>query len=272
MQRMPDTNYQHLLTDTTPEGVRVITLNRPEKLNAVNRVLEDELPAAVDSASNDEAVRCVLITGAGRGFCAGLELDPKNIGRITRPETRDEKLDDLAWVGRWALSLTRCKVPVIAAVNGPAAGAGMALTLAADIRLVSDAAVMTCGYARIGLSPDAGVTYFLPRLIGMARATEMILTARDITAEEAVACGLAAARYPADAFAASALAYATRIAQGPTIGLILTKRLLQQSYSHDLETQLRAELTAIKQCFATEDSPEAIQAFREKRKPVFKGR
>jgi 2-(1,2-epoxy-1,2-dihydrophenyl)acetyl-CoA isomerase len=264
--------YQHLRTETTPEGVRVITLNRPEKLNAVNHVLEDELPAAVHDASTDEAVRCVLITGAGRGFCAGLELDPKNIGRITRPETREQKLDDLAWVGRWALALTQCQVPVVAAVNGPAAGAGMALALAADIRLVSEAAVMTCGYARIGLSPDAGVTYFLPRLVGMARATEMILTARDIGAEEAVTCGLAAAKYPAAEFAASALAYATRIAQGPTIGLILSKRLLQQSYANSLETQLRAELTAIKQCFLTDDSPEAIQAFREKRKPAFQGK
>ncbi len=266
------TEYQHLLTETTPDGVRIITLNRPEKLNAVNRVLEDELPAAINGASEDESVRCVLLTGAGRGFCAGLELDPKNIGRLTRPETRAEKLDDLAWVGRWALALTGCKVPVIAAVNGPAAGAGMALSLAADIRLISDAAVMTCGYARIALSPDAGVTYFLPRLVGMARATEMILTARDITAAEAVSTGLAAAMYPAADFAASARAYATKIAQGPTIALILTKRLLQQSFANGLETQLRAELGAIKQCFATSDSPEAIQAFREKRKPAFQGK
>jgi 2-(1,2-epoxy-1,2-dihydrophenyl)acetyl-CoA isomerase len=264
--------YQHLLTETSPEGVRVITLNRPEKLNAVNRVLEDELPAAVNEASGDETVRCVMITGAGRGFCAGLELDPKNIGRIAKPESRADKLDDLAWVGRWALALTQCQVPVIAAVNGPAAGAGMALSLAADIRLVSEAAVMTCGYARIGLSPDAGATYFLPRLVGLSRATEMILTARDIFADEAVACGLAAAKYPAADFAVSARAYATKIAQGPTLGLILTKRLLLQSFTNGLETQLRAELTAIKQCFATDDSPEAIQAFREKRKPVFQGK
>ena len=131
---------------------------------------------------------------------------------------------------------------------------------------------MTCGYARIGLSPDAGVTYFLPRLVGMSRATEMILTARDITADEAVGCGLAAAKYSASEFATSALAYAKRIAAGPTVGLILSKRLLQQTYANGLETQLRAELTAIKQCFATDDVPEAVQAFREKRRPVFQGK
>ena len=97
--------YQHLQTETV-DGLHVITLNRPEKLNAVNRVLEDELPAAANAASADESVRCVMITGAGRGFCAGLELDPKNIGRILKGESRADKLDDLAWVGRWALAIS----------------------------------------------------------------------------------------------------------------------------------------------------------------------
>ena len=263
--------YQHLRIETTAEGVRIVTLNRPEKLNAVNAVLENELPLAITEASADSDVRCVLLTGAGRGFCAGLELDPANIGRARDPKTRAEKLDDLGWVGRWALSLTGCEVPVIAAINGPAAGAGFALALAADIRVISEAAVVTCGYARIGLSPDAGMSYFLPRLVGMGRATEMILTARDIGSEEAVASGIASARYPAADFAASALAYATRLAQGPTCALALTKRLLLQSYDRDLKSQLRDEYSFIKKCFATEDVGNAIQAFREKRKPVFQG-
>ena len=264
--------FQHLLISTTPEGVRVITLNRPEKLNAVNPALAGELPRAFAEASNDEEVRCVLITGAGRGFCAGLELDPKNISSLNKPETRSEKIDDMAWVGRWALAVTGCHVPVIAAVNGAAAGAGFGLTLAADIRVVSDTAIMTCGYARRGLSPDAGVTYFLPRLVGMGRATELILTARDIPAEEAHRIGLAAAVFPADSFAANALEYATRVAQGPTLGLIGTKRLLRQTFDYDLPGQLRAEITEIRRCFQTGDVAEAMQSFREKRKPVFKGK
>ena len=150
--------YQHLLIENTPDGVRIVTLNRPEKLNSVNAVLEDELPRAIHEASADGSVRCVLLTGAGRGFCAGLELTPDNIGRIRNAETRGAKLDDLGWVGRWALALAGCEAPIVAAINGPAAGAGVALALAADIRVVSDAATMTCGYARIGLSPDAGMS------------------------------------------------------------------------------------------------------------------
>ena len=146
------------------------------------------------------------------------------------------------------------------------------MSLAADIRIVSEAAVMTCGYARIGVSPDAGLSYFLPRLVGIGRATEMILTARDIGAEEAVASGLAAAKFPAADFAESAIAYASKIAAGPTVGLIMSKRLLGQTFLNPLEVQLRAECAAIKQCFATEDSAEAIQAFRDKRKPAYKGK
>lgn len=264
--------YQHLLIETTPEGVRIVTLNRPEKLNAVNAVLEDELPAAINEASVDGSVRCVLLTGAGRGFCAGLELSPDNIGRVRVASGREGTLDDLGWVGRWALALAECHVPVIAAINGPAAGAGFALALAADIRVVSEAATVTAGYARIGLSPDAGMSYFLPRLVGIGRATEMLLTARDIGAEEAVTSGIAAARFPAADFAASALAYATRIAQGPTCALALTKRLLLQTFDRDLKSQLRDEYASIKQCFSTADVPNAIQAFREKRKPVFEGK
>lgn len=264
--------YQHLQIETTPEGVRIVTLNRPEKLNAVNAVLEDELPAAINEASADGSVRCVLLTGAGRGFCAGLELTPDNIGRIRAAETRAAKLDDLGWVGRWALALAQCEVPIVAAINGPAAGAGFALALAADIRVVSEAATMTAGYARIGLSPDAGMSYFLPRLVGLGRATEMLLTARDISADEAVSSGIAAAKFPAAEFAASALGYATRIARGPTCALAMTKRLLLQTFDRDLKSQLRDEYASIKQCFHTADVPNAIQAFREKRKPVFEGK
>ena len=260
------------MIENTLEGVRIVTLNRPEKLNAVNAVLEDELPQAIHEASADGSVRCVLLTGAGRGFCAGLELTPDNIGRIRKADTRSQKLDDLGWVGRWALALAGCEAPIVAAINGPAAGAGFALALAADIRVVSEAATMTCGYARIGLSPDAGMSYFLPRLVGLGRATEMLLTARDIGAEEAVTSGIAAARYPAADFAVSALIYAKRIAQGPTCALALTKRLLLQTFDRHLNSQLRDEYASIKRCFATEDVPNAIQAFREKRKPVFEGK
>jgi 2-(1,2-epoxy-1,2-dihydrophenyl)acetyl-CoA isomerase len=265
-------SFEHLMIHTTAEGVRVITLNRPEKLNAVNRTLAREFPIAVRQAGEDDAVRCVLITGAGRGFCAGLELDPSQIASLTEGKSRTEQIDDLEWVGRWVLSLRACPVPVVAAINGPAAGAGFAMTLAADVRIMNDAAIMTPGYARIGVSPDAGMTWLLPRIVGSARAMELILWARDIKAEEAVRIGLVASALPAESFVEDALAYATRLAQGPTLAYIHTKRLLLQSFDVDLTTQLKAELTLIKRCFATEDSREAIRAFGEKRKPVFQGK
>ena len=142
-----------ILTSTSPTGVHTITLNRPERLNAVDPALAAELPLAVDAAAKQDAIRVVVITGAGRGFCSGLDLsDAAETARhVARRKTRPN-----AWVGRWILALLHCEKPVIAAVNGPAAGAGFGLALAADIRLVATSARMTAGYVRRALSPDAG--------------------------------------------------------------------------------------------------------------------
>jgi 2-(1,2-epoxy-1,2-dihydrophenyl)acetyl-CoA isomerase len=266
--------FERLLVTTTGNGVRTITLNRPEKLNAVDLKLADELPLALEAASNEDAVRVVVITGAGRGFCAGLELSLENIqaSRERRNRSRGDAYDDLGWVGRWALAMTGCDKPVIAAVNGPAIGAGFGLTLAADIRLMSETAVLSTGYMRMGLCPDAGVSYFLPRLIGGSRASELILSARDIKADEAERIGLVSAVLPAENFVEQVAAYAQRIAAGPPIGLMMAKRLLVNSLDTDLLTQLRRELNSIHQCFLTEDVAEAMRAFAEKRPAVFKGR
>lgn len=267
-------NYEHLLIEMTVDGVCTITLNRPEKLNAVNMRLADELPAAIDEASRDDAVRVVVIIGAGRGFCAGLELAPANLQAMmeSRQKSRHERLDDLHWIGRWVLSVVNCDKPVVAAINGPAVGAGFGLTLAADIRLVSEAATMSAGYARIGLSPDAGVSYFLPRLVGTSRANELILTARDIRADEAERIGLASRIFPAEGFADDVAVYAKQLAAGPPVALTITKRLLRDSTDADLLTQLRRELSGIQQCFTTADVAEAMQAFGEKRRPTFSGK
>ncbi len=266
--------YTYLLVETNTAGVRTITLNRPEKLNAVNIGLAEELPRAIEAASRDDGVRVLVITGAGRGFCAGLDLDPANIAQeqAVQRSSRAARLDDLGWVGRQAMSLVNCDKPVVAAINGPAAGAGLGLALGADIRVVSAAATLTTGYLRRGLSPDAGVSYFLPRLIGLSRATDLIMTARDITAEEAERIGLVSRILPAEGFGEAVAKLAGQLAAGPPLALTLTKRLLAASSETSLPAQLKAELASIYQCFQTEDVAEAMRAYMEKRLPTFKGR
>lgn len=264
---MSETSYEHLRVETS-DGVRTITLDRPDRLNAVNVTLSRELPHAVLDASHDDDVRVVVITGNGRAFCAGLDLADE---AARRANTRAERLDPMRWVGRWVLAVTQCDKPVIAAVNGPAAGAGFGLALACDIRLAHASATFTAGYIRRGLSPDAGLTWFLPRLIGMSRAMDIVFTGRDVSATEALDIGLVTTTFDGQSFAAGVAQYAARLAAGPPIALALTKRLLIDSASSSLESQLRHELLHIKTCFGTEDVREAILAFAEKRNPVFKG-
>ena len=261
-------DYAHLLVDTSAEGVRTLTLDRPEKLNAVNGALASSLSSAVADAAAEDAVRVVIITGSGRAFCAGLDLsEPPALPSSTRVE----RLDPFAWVGTWVRSVVHCEKPVIAAVNGAAAGAGFGLALACDLRIVAASTRMTAGYVRRGLSPDAGVSYFLPRHVGLARASDILLTGRDVDAEEAARIGLATEVVADDAFVERVRAYAAQLATGAPIAHALTKRLLVRSLDTELDAALRDELVSIKQCFATRDVAEAITAFREKRRPVFRG-
>jgi 2-(1,2-epoxy-1,2-dihydrophenyl)acetyl-CoA isomerase len=261
-------DYPHLQIATTPEGVRTLTLDRPDRLNAVNGALAASLADAVRDAGREDAVRVLVITGAGRAFCSGLDLSaPPELPTATRVE----RLDPYAWVGSWVLSVIACEKPVIAAVNGPAAGAGFGLALACDLRLVAASAKMTAGYVRRGLSPDAGVSWFLPRHIGLARASDILLTGRDVDAGEAERIGLATQVLPDAEFAAGVAAYAARLAAGAPIAHALTKRLLVATFDTPLHAALREELANIKTCFVSKDVGEAMTAFREKRVPVFKG-
>ena len=263
---MPD--YPHLLVETTTDGVRTITLDRPDKLNAVNGALAASFSAAVADAAAADAVRVVVVTGAVRAFCAGLDLsEPPTLPSSTRVE----RLDPYAWVGTWVRAILGCEKPVIAAVNGPAAGAGFGLALACDVRIVAASARMTAGYVRRGLSPDAGVSWLLPRHVGLARASEILLTGRDIDAAEAERIGLAALVVADASFAQSVQERASQLAAGPPIAQALTKRLLVRSLDTPLDVALRDELVCIKQCFTTADVGEAIAAFREKRAPTFRG-
>ena len=264
---MPE--YQHLLVETTADGVHTIKLNRPDRLNAVNMMLAQELPMAVDAAALDDAARCVVITGAGRGFCVGLDLSE---GPRIDTSTLAARLDPNLWVGRWVQSVARCEKPVIAAVNGPAAGAGFGLALACDIRIITQSAKCTAGYIRRGLSTDAGVSWWLPRLVGYTRAMDIILTGRDVDSDEAMRIGLATQTVADEKFAQTVLAFATQLAAGPPVALALSKRLMMESSSATMDAQLHNEVVHIKTCFATNDVQDAIVAFREKRAPRFTGR
>jgi len=260
-------SFMHLQVETSSAGVRTITLDRPERLNAVNPVLATTFPQAMREAAHDDAVRVVVVTGAGRAFCAGLDLSAPAVPGASRAE----QLDPYYWVGAWVHAVTQCEKPVIAALNGVAAGAGFGLALACDLRVMSAEATLTAGYVRRGLSPDAGVSWFLPRLIGQARAGDIIFTGRDVSASEAEGMGLVSAVWAADAFASRVAAYAAQLAGGPPIAFALTKRLLLASADATLDQQLREELTHIKRCFVTADVREAMAAFKEKRAPVFRG-
>jgi 2-(1,2-epoxy-1,2-dihydrophenyl)acetyl-CoA isomerase len=261
-------DYTHLRIETSTDGVRTIILDRPEKLNAVNDALASSFSSAVADAAAEDVVRVVVITGAGRAFCAGLDLsEPPTLPSSTRVE----RLDPYAWVGSWVHGVVRCEKPVIAAVNGAAAGAGFGLALACDLRIVAASARMTAGYARRGLSPDAGVSHFLPRHVGLARAADILLTGRDVESEEAARIGLATEVVADHAFVDRVRSYAAQLAQGAPIAHALTKRLLVRSLDTELDVALRDELVSIKQCFATRDVSEAIAAFREKRRPHFTG-
>ncbi|MGV3710415.1 MAG: enoyl-CoA hydratase/isomerase family protein [Gemmatimonas sp.] len=262
------TNYPHLLISTTDDGVRTITINRPDRLNAVNDELAKELPAAVNDAALDDAVRVVVITGAGRGFCVGLDLSAPP---VLDTSTRAARLDPDLWVGNWVHAITGCEKPVIAAINGPAAGAGFGLALCCDFRIVAASAKLTAGYIRRGLSPDAGVSWWLPRLVGHTRAMDIIMTGRDVSADEAERIGLATQTVADDQFATAVSTLAASLAAGPPLAMALTKRLMIESASTPMHTQLRNEVAHIKTCFATADVQDAIVAFREKRMPRFRG-
>src|SRR5699024_8136162 len=218
-------------------GVRTLTLNRPEQMNAINNGLSNALEKALADASADDHVHVVVITGSGQAFCAGLDL-------TTTPgsfETRNEQLDDLGWVGRQALGIVQCDKPVIAAINGVAAGAGLSLALACDLIFMKDGGKVTTGYIRRGLSPDAGMSYFLPQLVGNAKATELIFTGRNILSDEAERIGLVTSVFSEDTFTDEVHHIADELAAGPPIALTMSKRLLTASPDADLTTILKQE-------------------------------
>jgi 2-(1,2-epoxy-1,2-dihydrophenyl)acetyl-CoA isomerase len=250
-------------------GYRVITLNRPHRLNAFTEAMHQELKRAVAEAESDDECRALLLTGAGRGFCAGQDLNER-VSKDGKIIVSGPALD--AYYNPLVRKLRSLPFPVVAAVNGIAAGAGANVALACDLVVAARSASFVQAFARIGLVPDSGGTWILPRLIGPARARGLALTGEPLPAERAEAWGLIWKCVADDMLMTQAQELCVVFAAGPTIGLALTKRLLDDSWGNDLDTQLELEREAQHEASLTPDYAEGVRAFLDKRPAVFRGR
>ncbi|SCV01986.1 acyl-CoA hydratase [Cupriavidus necator] len=249
------------------EGVATLTLNRPDVLNAMNGDLMRELREGVERAAGDAGVRAVLITGAGRGFCAGADLAARGKDGITDSGTLlRERYHPII------MALRQMPKPVVTAVNGVAAGAGMSLALAGDVVLAARSASFLQAFSKIGLVPDAGSTYFVPRYAGEMRARALAILAEKIDAEEAQRIGLVWKVHADDALQDEAGKLARHLATMPTMAYGMIKEALNQSFDNDLAAQLEVEATLQSRASRSDDCKEGVAAFMEKRKPQFKGR
>lgn len=248
------------------ENLAIITLNRPDVLNSFNREMALELQARLDECEKDANVRAILITGEGRAFCAGQDLaeaiaeGAPSIDTIVR-----EHYNPIV------LRIRNIEKPIVCAVNGVAAGAGANIALCCDIVLASDKASFIQSFSNIGLIPDSGGTFFLPRLVGLQRATAMMFLADKVSADQALQYGMIYKVSTAENLMIEATEIATRLSQMPTKGFGLTKRALNESLFNSLEDQLEIEEDLQAKAASTYDNQEGINAFLEKRKPVFKG-
>jgi 2-(1,2-epoxy-1,2-dihydrophenyl)acetyl-CoA isomerase len=247
-------------------GVMTVTLNRPDVLNAVDNQMAKELHEALRQASRDDAVRCLVLTGAGRGFCSGQDLR----GRAAGDRSYREHLR--ATYNPVILLLRSMEKPVIAAVNGVAAGAGMSLALSADLRIASEKATFIEVFARVGLVPDSGSTYLLTRLVGLGKALELCYTTEPVDAPEALRLGLVNRVVPHEELLPQTMALGARLAAGPTKAYGLTKRAVTYGLHAPLEAALEYEAHLQEVAGRTADHREGVAAFLEKRTPKYEGR
>ena len=281
-------NYEQLLYDVQ-DGIATLTLNRPDKLNAWTNVLECEVRHALTAASADADVRVVVLTGAGRGFCAGADMTMLNtiVDKAEKTEKSKKAATDdpfaagpipgglalpQAFSYRYAYFPTVPK-PIISAINGPAAGLGLVLSLYTDLRFAADTAVFTTAFARRGLIAEHGVDWILPRVVGLPNALDLLLSARKVTAQEALQMGLVNRLYPADQLLAETRAYALELARlvSPRSMRVMKSQLFR-SQDVDFAGALSAGIDHMKASFGSEDFKEGVAHFVEKRPPAFTGK
>ena len=246
--------------------VATLTLDRPEALNALTVPVKVALREALESLARDRAVRAVILTGAGRAFCAGQDLAERE-----RPDAAPLDVELRERYNPIIRAIRSMGQPVIAAVNGVAAGAGASLAFACDLRIAAEEARFVLAFGRIGLVPDSGATWFLPRLVGPAKAAELALAGEPVVAAEALRIGLVSKVVPGDQLLAEARSMADRLAEGAPLALALTKEALQRSQTIDLDEALEGEAKLQGIAGASADHAEGLAAFREKRQPRFTG-
>lgn len=249
------------------QGVACITLNRPEKFNSFNKDMAQQLQDRLDEAAKDVAVRSILLTGTGKAFCAGQDLSES-----PDPATLDFEQILTERYNPIVLRLRQIDKPVVCAINGVAAGAGANLALAGDIVLAKQSASFVQAFINIGLIPDCGGTFMLPRLVGAQRAMALCITGEKVMADDAEKMGMIFKSIPDDQFDKASMAMAARLAQMPTAGIALTKKLINQSFENTLTQQLKEEMRLQVAAGKTADFKEGVAAFLEKRKPLFTGK
>lgn len=262
--------YETVLLEKTG-AVATVALNRPERLNAFDGRMHEALHAALDEAADDDEVRCVVLRGQGRGFSAGADLKGEDLARD------GDEAPDLGAYLRKTYSKTVTKLagmekPVVAALHGPVYGAGLGVALACDLRVAAESASFSVAFVKIGLMPDAGVSFFLPRVVGLGRAMEMSMLGDAVDAAEAYGIGLVNKVVPDEDLAEEAAALAGRLAAMPTRALGQIKSSLYASFESDLETALETEARGQTLCGHTRDHEEGVAAFFERRRPEFTGR
>ena len=252
----------------TIEGqVAIVRLNEPKSMNALSAGIRETLTHEIPRLLDDPAVRCLVITGTGGAFCAGGDI--RNMREEQPKQTRERMRGHY---DGWTRRLLKAEKPIVMAVNGAAAGAGVSLALMGDILIASREAYFTTAFVRLGAMPDLGLVATLPRAIGMARARDMLLTSRKVPAEEALQMGLVARVVESDRLMPAVMEAAQALADGPTTTLGLIKRLLQRAYDPSFDEYLEAEGFAQAVAMSTDDFREGVAAFRDKRRPKFQGR